>query len=689
MEVVQEKRLIRLFRWLSKLFVITLSCMLLLASIMILTLLYLRSQPLPPAQIEETTTIYAADGQILDQVHQGQNRTYVPIEELPAHLLQAFLAVEDRHFYDHFGFDLKRIGGAVLTNIRHLSLAEGASTITQQLARNLYLNHDKTWQRKWKEAIYTIQLEMHYSKTDIFEQYLNQIYFGHSAYGVETAAQMFFGKKASELSLAESALLAGIPKGPAYYSPWLNLENALERQTLILNLMFEQGLITRPEFEQALNEEVHLLEQDQQVQTADMAPYFRDYIRRLATEEYGIEEEMFDHGGLHIYTTLDPDIQQKAEEAVANYLPEDRPLQGALLAIEPNTGQIKAMVGGRDYEQSAFNRVFAKRHPGSSIKPFLYYKALEEGFTPLTLMKSEPTTFTYDDGRSTYTPSNFNDKYANDYITLERAIAQSDNIYAVKTIMFLGEETFVDTLHRFGFEGPFQALPSLALGAQNVTLFDMVKGYSALANEGVQAKPIAVTRIEDKNGQVLVDENMEHQQLLEPDLTFILNQMLGSVFEPGGTGHRVASMLHRPVQGKTGSTKRDAWMLGFTPQLVAGVWVGYDEKQNINHTNDGRLAAQIWAEFMENALKDDPPSVYPIPDGVTGVYIDPDSGLLATEHCPDKRLLYFKAGTQPADYCQDHLPDPDMEPTPVTEDSPGEESSWSRWLKWWNDEWRD
>lgn len=684
MEVIREPIMIRFVRWVGRLFIVSLSMSMLAIAIIIIGLLYLRSQPLPPSLIQETTTIYTADGQVLDTVHQGQNRTYVPIEQIPVYMLQATLSVEDQRFFEHYGIDFRRVLGAALVNLKERDYREGASTITQQLARNLYLNHDKTWTRKVNEAIYSMQLEMHYSKTQILEKYLNQIYFGHSAYGIEAASMLFFGKHANELSIAESAMLAGIPKGPRYFSPWLNMENALSRQTLILRLMYENGYITEKERETALNEELIFLDRDERIkQSAQIGPYFSDYIRQLVIHKYGIAEEVFEQGGLRIYTTLDSAVQQSAEEAMSRFLPADRDLQGALVAIDPRTGYVKALVGGKNYEESQFNRAFAERQPGSSIKPYLYYTALENGLTPLTLMKSEPTTFTYDEGRATYTPRNFNDSYPNDYITMEKAIAKSDNIYAVKTLMYLGEETLVDTLQRLGMERPFKPLPSLALGAQNVSLFEMVRGYSAFANEGKLLKPLAILKIEDRHGKIILDEQLETKQILDPAYTFILNRMMRSVFEAGGTGHRVAATLNRPVAGKTGSTDTDSWMIGYTPQLVAGVWVGYDKNQHINHNNDGRLAAQIWADFLEEALAEQMPALFAVPDGVTGAYVNPDNGLLATENCPVTRLLYFKKGTEPTEYCHDHLPAPDTAPVPVeAHELPS--SMWDRLREWWD-----
>jgi 1A family penicillin-binding protein len=672
----------RFIRWMSISFIIVVAISFAAVILGLGGLIYLRSQPLPPYQIQETTMLYDIHGNILDVVHQGQNRLYVSIDEVPLSLLQAFVAIEDQRFFQHQGIDFRRLAGAILVNLKTQSKAEGASTITQQLARNLYLNHDKTWQRKIKEAIYTLQLEMNYSKTHILERYINQIYFGHSTYGVQAASRLFFNKQIEQLTLAESALLAGIPKGPLFYSPWLNEANAFGRQALILRLMQEQGYITEGELQRALEEEVIINDPDSyRLQQAAVAPYFRDYVKRLAIQRYGIDEQLFDRGGLRIITTLDADMQRIAEEKAASIMPEDRPLQIALMAMDPRSGHIKAFIGGKDYAVSQFNRIFAERQPGSSIKPLLYYAALEHGFTPITLMKSEPTTFIYDEGRAEYSPRNFNDRYPHDYITLEQAIARSDNIYAVKTLMFLGEQTLVNTLHRFGLSRSFSALPSLALGAQNISLFEMVQAYGVLAYEGARTAPVAILRIEDREGKVLVSTERESTQVLDQAYTFILNRMLRSVFEPGGTGHRLQHILQRPVAGKTGSTDTDAWMLGYTPQLVTGVWVGYDQGTLINHNNDGRLAGEIWAHFMEEALVDQMPALFPIPPGVIGTYINPESGLLASIHCPVKRLLFFKEGTEPTQYCHEHVPDPDMAPVPDQLESPP--TFWDKMRDWW------
>ena len=676
MEVIREVPLIRWFRWFRRLVKLALFGILGCSFVLLLLIFFLRSQPLPVATINQTTTLFASDGEVLDNLHRGENRYVVPLNQIAPSLVQATIAVEDRKFYDHYGFDLKRLAMAVYVDIKHMDKVQGASTITQQLARSLYLTNDKTWERKIREALLTIQLELNYSKEEILEMYLNQIYYGHSAYGAQAAAQTYFGKDAKDLTLAESALIAGVPKGPTYYSPYVDWDKAKNRQKIILDAMQREGYITAEQAEQAFNEDITLQKKEAQ-KGPDIAPYFRDYIATLVTQKYGISEEMFVRGGLKIYTTLDHKMQKKAEEAVAKYLPkENKELQSALVAIDPNTGEVKAMVGGRDYQMSQYNRVFSQRQPGSSFKPILYLAALQNGFTPLTMMKSEPTVFSYDNGKE-YIPKNFGERYAHDYISLQHAIATSDNIYAVKTIEQITPEKVIEQAKTLGITSPMQAVPSLALGTSPVSPFELTLAYATIANQGEKVKPIAITRIEDAQGNVLVEEKPEKTRVVDPIPSFLLTYMMQSVFEqPGATAYRVANHLNRPVAGKTGTTDYDAWLSGFTPQLVTSVWLGYDQGRKLDEVPEARYAAQIWAEFMENALSDQPPALFNMPAGIRSVYINPENGKLATEHCPKTQLYFFAAGTEPQEYCTDHLPE---HATPTQPAPPEDRSFWNWW----------
>ncbi|UIO42195.1 PBP1A family penicillin-binding protein [Brevibacillus brevis] len=679
MEVIREAPLLRYLRWAKKFVKFTILSLLCFSFAILLLILYLRSQPLPETFVKQTTTIYASNGEVLDTMHRGENRISVPLAEISPALLDATIAIEDRSFREHFGFDWKRLAMAAYVDVVNMDMRQGASTITQQLARNLYLSLDKTWERKIKEALLSIQLELNYSKDEILEMYVNQIYYGHSAYGVQAAAQTYFGKDAKDLTVAESAMLAGIPKGPTYYSPFVDLERAKARQKLILNAMERDNLLTSKEAEQAYAEPIKLKQQANDKVT-EPAPYFRDYIATLVKNKYGIDEEKFIHGGLKIHTTLDPVVQKKAEDIVASVLPKNNPkLQVALVAMDPATGYIKAMVGGRDYKASQFNRVLGKRQPGSSFKPIMYLSALQNGYTPLTLMKSEPTVFTYDNNKQ-YIPGNFGGKYPNALINMREAIKTSDNIYAVKTIDFLGPQKVVDQAKQLGITSSMQAVPSLALGTSPVSPLELNAAYAAIVNKGQGVKPIAITSIEDSEGNILVEEKPEKTQVADPVASALLVNMMQSVFEQGGTGYRVAGEMNRPVAGKTGSTDYDAWLSGFTPQLVSTVWVGYDKNQKVDDVKEGYLSKKIWAQFMESALKGQPPALFDMPAGVVSVYIDPASGKLATEHCPNPQLFYFASGTEPQDYCMNHIPKNET-PTPLK--PPDSSTFWQRMGSWW------
>ncbi|WP_019121032.1 transglycosylase domain-containing protein [Brevibacillus massiliensis] len=675
MEVVRESEWIRWLRRAKRLIKLAVYMTLLGSFAILLLLLFLRSQPLPAAAIHQTTIIYDSNGEVLDSLHQGENRTVVPLKDISPWLAQATVAIEDRYFWQHYGFDLKRLAMAAYIDLKNMSKAQGASTITQQLAKNLYLTNDKTWDRKIKEALLSVQLELNYSKEEILEKYLNQIYYGHSAYGAQAAAQTYFGKDAKELTLAESAMLAAIPKGPTYYSPLTNYENAKQRQKLVLEAMQRDGYITAEQADRAYAEKLVFTTKEER-KDPSYAPYFRDYIASLVQEKYGIDGETFRHGGLKIYTTLDLGMQKKAEEAIAKNFSNSNPdLQTALIAMEPSTGKIRALVGGRDYAKSQYNRVFSLRQPGSSFKAFLYLAALQQGYTPLTEMKSEPTVFTYDNGKQ-YIPSNFGGHYAYDYITMQQAIATSDNIYAVKTIEQLTPKALADEARAVGITSPLQEVPSLALGASPVSPYEMAVAYSTIANKGQRVEPIAIEKIVDSDGSVLIEEKEQKTQVADPVASFLLTQMMQTVFEPQGTAHRVADRLNRPVAGKTGSTDYDAWLAGFTPQLTTIVWVGYDEGKKIDPVKDAMLAAPIWADFTESALQDQPPALFDSPVGTVSVYIDPANGKLATEHCPNPRLVYLAKGTEPTEYCTEHLPTPETPPKPPK--PPEKPSFWHR-----------
>ncbi|MFC7440126.1 transglycosylase domain-containing protein [Laceyella putida] len=632
-----------------------------------LMLLYLKSRPLPVPNFFAPSMLYDDQGQVFGRLDDGEARIPVRLADLPPSLIAATLAAEDKDFYRHHGFSIKGILRAVAVNVREGQIEQGASTITQQLARNLYLTHDRTWSRKIKEALLTVQLELHYTKNQILELYLNQIYYGHGAYGVGRAAKLYFNKKAEDLTLAESAFLAGIPRGPSHYSPWHHLDRARKRQHHILDLMAKNGKITSAEAQQAKQSALALAPQTRPKQLK--ANYFRDYVISTLVNRYGLDEAMVRRGGLKIYTTLNTSMQRAAEQAVKQYTGPTPELQGALISVDPRTGSIKAMVGGKDYLTSQYNRVFAKRQPGSSFKPFLYLSALQHGFTPITRIESKPTTFVYQGG--TYKPANYRDQYAYRPITMREAIARSDNIYAVSTLLAIGMDREISLAHQLGIKSPLKATPSLALGSYTVSPYEMAEAYATIASAGVRHPLVGITKVVDPFNRIIVQEQNQPQRVASPAHAFVLTKLMSSVLEPGGTGYRVRQQFTRPAAGKTGTTDWDGWIAGYTPDLVTITWVGYDQGKRLPH-HQARLSQTIWAHYMKEATKGQPVNDFPVPAGVKGVYIDEETGKLATPLCDRVRFEYFVSGTEPKEIAPQHRM-PEKDPT-----------LWEQLVDWWS-----
>lgn len=626
-------------------------------------LIYAKVQGPPPLAVPQSTLIYGEDGSVIGETNTGEKRYWVGLKEISPALIEATISIEDKSFYQHYGFDLKRMAGAALADVKAMSKVQGASTISQQYARNLFLSHDKTWKRKISEAFYTIRIEMNYSKKDILEGYLNTIYYGHGAYGVQAASQYYFGKDANQLTVAEAAMLAGIPKAPSYYSPVTHLENSKKRQELILQSMTEDGFITKEQ--EAVSKAVPIrITGEHAHQKAKTAPYFQDVVKSILSSDLGIEERTIEMGGLKVYTTLNPDHQEVAEKVVKEQIPDKSDIQLGFVSMNPKNGYVTALVGGRDYEESPFNRaVQAIRQPGSTIKPLLYYSALKQGFTPSTTMKSEMTSFTFNDGKK-YTPHNYNNKYADGDITLAQAIALSDNVYAVKTHLFIGQDTLTKTAkEKFGLTTKVKKYPSSALGTSGARVIDMVNAYSIFANGGYKVKPVFITKVEDWSGKVIYESESKKEQVLDPDLTYVMTHMLTGIFDPKlndystVTGIQIRKDATRPYAGKSGTTNTDNWMIGYSPQLTAGVWTGYDKGKEVSLVDDKYYAKKIWVHFMEEALKDEPVKNFKPTKGVVGVAVNPHNGLLATKDCPVQRFTYFVKGTEPTEYCHEHLGD--------------------------------
>lgn len=618
----------------------------------------------PPLTVSQSNLFYADDGTVVGESNSGQKRFWVHLDEISPNIVNATIAVEDKTFYKHYGFDLKRMMGAVIVNVKAMKKKQGASTITQQYARALYLGLDKTWKRKITEAFYTLRLEVNYNKEEILEGYLNTIYYGHGTYGIQAASQFYYGKNANELSLAEAAMLAGIPKGPSIYSPLFSEEKAKQRQFVVLQALQTNDFISKAEAKAAANEALHLVGEHthHQIKTA---PYFQDIVKAQLQTAAGFDRQMIDRGGLHIYTTLNTKHQQIAEKVIRDTISDTSDIQVALTAIQPHNGYVTAMVGGRNYKESPFNRaVQAVRQPGSTMKPLLYYAALEKGFTPTTMIRSEKTTFRFDNDRANYTPRNYNHQYADKAITLDRALALSDNIYAVKTHLFIGEEVLINTARQFGLTTEIEKVPSSAIGASGVRQLEIVNAYNLFVNGGKEVTPTFIKKVEDMDGNILYEADTSNEQVLNPALASIMTQMMTGMFDPSLndyatiTGNSILPQMTRPYAGKSGSTNKDSWMIGFAPQLTAGVWTGYDKGKDITYIADAAYAKDIWIRFMEEALKTEPVQTFLPEKGVVAKMIDPDTGKIATKACPTApRLTYFLRGTEPSEYCSNHLED--------------------------------
>ncbi|QCJ45381.1 PBP1A family penicillin-binding protein [Bacillus sp. S3] len=669
MEIMTDQGFRKTVKYLRAIIIISLIGMICMLILLLGILGYAKILGAPPLAVPQSTLFFADDGTLIGESHSGQKRYWVGLKEISPDLVNATVSIEDKNFFDHHGFDYKRIAGAVLADMKAFAKVQGASTITQQYARNLFLEHDKTWKRKLTEAFYTIRLEMNYTKQDILEGYLNTIYYGNGAYGVEAASQYYYGKKAADLTLAEASMLAGIPKGPGIYSPLASMEKAKTRQSIILQTMVKNGYISKKAAQTASLTPLTLTGVHT-TQKVKIAPYFQDAVKNALKNQLHLDDRTIALGGLKVFTTLNRKQQEAAENQVNRFVANSSEIQVGLVAMDPKNGYVHAMVGGRDYEKSPFNRaVQAIRQPGSAIKPLLYYAALEHGFTPSSTMRSEFTTFHFDNGQADYTPHNFNNKYADGEVTLAQALAVSDNIFAVKTHLFLGEETLIETAKKFGLSTKMAKVPSLALGTSGVRVIEMAGAYSLLANGGKRVNPILITKVEDYNGNVIFERKDLTEKVLDPAKAFVLTQMLTGVFDSklNGyakvTGSTVIKDITRPYAGKSGSTETDSWMIGYSPQLVTAVWAGYDMGKPLEVTAEKTYAKNVWANFMEEALEGKPVKAFKPPkDGVIGVYVNPVNGKLATKDCPVRRFTYFVAGTEPAEYCTDHLHHSDKAP---------------------------
>lgn len=707
------------------------------------------------------TKVYSEDGQVVGEFY-IERRIVVPLSRMPRHLINAFIAAEDARFFKHEGVDYRSIFRALYRNITAGRIVQGGSTITQQVAKGFFLTPERSISRKLREAILAYRIERNLSKEEILHLYLNQIYLGNGAYGVQAAAETYFGKDVEEVNISESALLAGLPKAPSRYSPYHHPDVARMRQAYVVERMLEEGFITREEAEKALEERLNL--KPKEIRSLWVAPYFTEHVRRYIEERYG--DDLLYRGGLQVYTTLDVELQKAANEAVkvglqghdrrrgyrgpirhlareevdrfleveeaplktgrpyqavvtaintrdryvtvaigkrrgriafedmewarlynptndpdggrireigevikkgdvievsikefpqvGDTIPlvlEQRPLaQAALIAMDPSTGFIKALVGGGDFSKTQFNRaVQSRRQPGSAFKPIIYSAALDNGYTPSSVIIDSPLVFEEALQGEDWRPRNFDERFYGP-TTFRFALTHSRNVITIKILKDIGMNYAIDYAKGLGIQSPLTRDLSLALGSSGVSLLELVSAYSVFANYGTRVEPIFITRITDKNGVILEENLSTPQQVISPQTAYIMTTLLQGVIQEG-TGQG-AKALGRPAAGKTGTTNdlNDAWFIGFTPDLIAGAWIGYDDERPLGKKETGaRAALPIWLRFMEKAVEGRPIKDFPIPAGVVFARVDASTGGLANPDTEKAIFEVFKVGTLPQD----------------------------------------
>jgi penicillin-binding protein 1A len=578
------------------------------------------------------TQVFSENGEIIAEFF-VEKRYIIPIEEMPATLIRAFISSEDARFFEHQGIDLLSISRALIKNIKSMDIVQGGSTITQQITKSLLLSPEKSYTRKIKEAILARRIENSLSKRDILSIYLNQIYLGHRSYGVEAAALTYFGKHASELNLAESALLAGLPKAPSAYSPIRHPLKAQKRQRYVLQRMLQRGYITKGQAKEAADMILNIVPPENK--NIKVAPYFTEHLRQYLENTYGTD--LLYGEGLKVYTPLNLLMQKSAQRAVESGLndfetregsqKDESRVQGALVAMEPRTGHVKALVGGVKFLENQFNRAIqARRQLGSAFKPIVYAAALDKDYVTTTIIIDSPLIFKIKSDMEFWEPRNYDLEFKGP-ITLRKALAYSRNIITIKILQDIGIDYVINYAKRLGIDSPLNRDLSLALGSSGISLLEITRAYAVFANQGFKVEPIFITKVTDRNGTVLEENKPRLSQAISPQTSYIMTSLLKSVVEEG-TGRKVKA-LHRPCAGKTGTTNdvRDAWFIGFTPHIIAGTWVGFDDEKPLGKHETGAVAASpIWLKFMQEVLEGTPMKTFSIPEGIIFVKIDPETG---------------------------------------------------------------
>lgn len=591
--------------------------------------------------------MYDNQGELIFQTN--NNKKWVNLNDISPDLKDATISIEDKNFYNHFGFDYLRIIKSLYLNVKTKSITAGASTISQQYVKNLYLDFNQTWKRKIEEALLTLNLEVHYTKDEILEGYLNTINYGQGNFGIQSASEYYFDKESKDLTLEEAIMLAGIPKSPENYNPVSNYDKCIKRAKVVAASMYKNNYITKEEYDNLFQNEIPIYGK-KKTNNMQTLMYYHDAVISELNSIKNVPKDLIKSGGLKVYTNLDINTQKKLDESFIQYKEKDN-VELASIITTPKDGKIIALAGGYNYAKSQFNRATqAKRQVGSTIKPFLYYAALNNNMTEASTFKSEVTSFVFGNGEN-YSPKNYSNTYANKDITMAAALAYSDNIYAVKTHLFLGEDELVKTLKYAGLKTKLNPNPSLALGAEDINLLDYAEAYNTLANYGTHNELYLIERIEDNKGNLIYQHKDKSEEVLNKDNIYILNEMMTSTYNPifndymSPTILSLNSRLTKKYAIKSGTTNSDYLIVGYNPDIFMMVWAGNDYNENAS-SKYSSIIKNIWCDNVEYYLKDKETSWYEPSDNIVAMPLDAITG----EYNPnsDKNtLFYFKKGSEP------------------------------------------
>ena len=616
--------------------------------VVILIGLYTYAYLSPKLDLKKSGSLYIYDNKD-ELLYQGsRSNEWANLSDISPYLVDAVISVEDKNFYDHHGFDYLRIAKAMATNIRRNKIVQGASTISQQYIKNLYLDFDKTWKRKIEEAFLTLELEVHYDKDDILEGYLNTINYGQGNMGIVNAASYYFNKKPNELTLEEAIMLAGIPKNPSGYNPVSNYEASVNRAKVVAKAMLNNKYIDEDTYNNLYKEKIEIYGQNK-TNNLQMVMYYQEAVLNELNNIKEIPTSLINSGGLKIYTGLDMEMQKNMEDAILSKKSDDE-VQVASVVVNPDTGEVRALTGGMDYVKSQYNRALkSKRQVGSTMKPFLYYAALENNMTMASTFRSEETTFNLSNGK-TYSPSNAGGIYASKEITMAAALSLSDNIYAVKTNLFLGVDKMIDVAKRTGINEELQSVASLPLGTSEINILDFATGYNTFATGGYKKDLYFIRKVTDLDGNVLYEHEDKQDLVINPNYTYILNEALTSTTNDAfvdyttPTALNISGSLTHKYAIKTGSTNTDYWIVGYNPDALVMMWMGYDDNRECDKSVRNQ-AKKIWAEVIEDATKDKD-DWYETPKNVVAIPLDAVTGNVPKDN-NKTALYYFVKGSEP------------------------------------------